>query len=433
MSPAQAVPRARPPDAACAEHLDLRTTGRHHPHAAGGRAFWLVAFVFLVVLLGTTVPAPLYVIYQSKWGFSAGVLTLVFAIYSAGVLTALLAFGRISDEVGRTRVLGAALAVAIVSTVVFVFATGVPMLMLGRLLSGFAAGLTQGTATAALAELEPRHDVRRAALVSAVVTTGAVGLGPLLAGVLAEYAGWKTHLVFVVYLGLLVLALLAVALVPETVADRHRPRLRLQRIGVPHAIRAPFLSAALAMFSAFAVVGLFVSLVPSFLGHELHRRNHAAAGLVVFVFFTCATVAQVALHRLTSRRAMLVGFGWLLAGLALLMLGLSTKNLTVFVVGTVCAGVGVGLVIMGAVATVNRIAPPEHRGETLSAFFVAAYLGMTIPAIGVGIASEHVGFFDSTLVCAIAIAALLAVPPRGCSPTASRASAQSSSKATWSS
>jgi MFS family permease len=76
-------------------------------------------------------------------------------------------------------------------------------------------------------------------------------------------------------------------------------------------------------------------------------------------------------------------------------------------VGTVCAGIGVGLVIMGAVATVNRIAPPEHRGETLSAFFVAAYLGMTIPAISVGIASEHVGFFDSTLVCSIAIAALL--------------------------
>src|SRR5262249_8706980 len=153
----------------------------------------------------------------------------------------------------------------------------------------------------------------------------------------------------------------------------------------------PFVSAALAMFSAFAVVGLFVSLVPSFIGHELHRSNHAAAGLVVFLFFTCATGAQLALHRLTPRRAMLVGFVWLLGGLALLMPGLWTKGLAVFVVGTVGAGVGTGLVIMGAVATVNRIAPPERRGETLSAFFVAAYLGMTIPAIGVGIASEHVG------------------------------------------
>ena len=90
---------------------------------------------------------------------------------------------------------------------------------------------------------------------------------------------------------------------------------------------------------------------------------------------------------------MLIGFAWLLAGLALLMLGLSQKELSVFVVATIVCGIGVGLVIMGALATVNRIAPPEHRGETLSSLFVAAYLGLSIPAIGVGIASERVGFF----------------------------------------
>jgi MFS family permease len=397
-------------DRPCFDHLDLRTTERHHPHKLAGRAaFLLVAFVFLVVLVGTTVPAPLYVIYQAKWGFSAGVLTLVFAIYSAGVLVALLGFGRLSDEIGRTRVLLAALAVAVASTLLFVFAAGVGMLLAGRLLSGFAAGLTQGTATAALAELEPSHNVRRAALTSAAVTSGAVGLGPLLAGILAEYAGWKTHLVFAVYLVLLAAAVCAVLLVPETVAERHRPALRVQRLAVPAEIRAPFASAALAMFAAFALTGLFVSLVPSFLGRELHERSHAAAGLVVFTFFAVATAGQLTLHRLLSLRAMLLGFAWLLVGLALLMLGLSTKELSVFVAGTVCCGLGVGLVIMGAIATVNRLSPPEHRGEILSAFFVAAYVGLSIPAIGVGIASEHVGFFRSTLVCSIGVAILLAV------------------------
>ena len=223
-------------------------------------------------------PAPLYVIYQSKWGFSAGVLTLVFAIYSAGVLTALLVFGRISDEVGRTRVLGAALAVAIASTLVFVFATGVadadarpaPLGLRGRADAGHGDG---GARRARAAPRRPPRGARQRRR-----HTGAVGLGPLLAGVLAEYAGWKTHLVFVVYLVLLVLALLAVALVPETVADRHRPRLRVQRLVVPHGDPRAVLSAALAMFSAFAVVGLFVSLVPSFLGHELHRRTTPPPG-----------------------------------------------------------------------------------------------------------------------------------------------------------
>src|SRR4051794_36384463 len=135
---ARAVELDRP----CFDHLDLRTTQRHHPRRLAGRApFVLVAFVFLVILAGTTIPAPLYVIYQSKWGFSSGMLTLVFAIYSAGVLVALLVFGRLSDEVGRTRVLLAALAVAVTSTFVFAFATGVGMLLAARLLSGFAAGL----------------------------------------------------------------------------------------------------------------------------------------------------------------------------------------------------------------------------------------------------------------------------------------------------
>lgn len=407
-SAAQSAGLGIPRDGPCIDHLDVRTTRLHRPHPlAAGRAFWLVAAAFLVLLLGTTIPAPLYVVYQGKWHFSAAVLTLIFAVYSAGVLAALLFFARLSDQVGRTRVLLAAFAVAGVSTLVFLFADGVAKLLVARLLSGVAAGLTQGTATAALAELEPNHDLRRAALVGAAVTSGAVGIGPLLAGLLAEYADWKTHLVFAVYLALLAAATAGLLLVPETVESRVRPVLRVQRLTVPAAIRAPFLSAALAMFAAFALIGLFVSLVPSFLGRELHQRNHAAAGLVVFVFFTCATGAQLALHRLTSLRVMLLGFVTLLAGLAVLMLGLSAESLGVFVAGTICCGIGVGLVIMGAIASVNRVAPPEHRGETLSAFFVAAYLGLSLPAIGVGIAAEHVGFFDATLGCSIAVAALL--------------------------
>jgi MFS family permease len=400
--------RETAPDLACVEHLDLRTTGRHHPHRlAPARAFWLVALAFTIILLGTNVPTPLYVLYQAKWGFSAGVLTIVFAIYAAGVVIALLICGRVSDEVGRIPVLLGALTAAGASTLVFVFATGISMLLVARLLSGLAAGLTQGTATAALAELEPSGDVRRASLTSAAVTSGAVGLGPLMGGLFAEYAGWKTHLVFVVYLGLLALAIAATLLVPETVRDRGRPALRLQRLSVPAEIRAPFLSAAIVMFATFALVGLFASLVPSFLGRDLHERDHAVAGLVVFAFFSFATTAQLVLHRLATRTAMLLGFACLLVGLALLMLGLSLTRLSLFVAGTAACGIGAGLAVMGALATVNRLAPAEHRGETLSSFFVAAYVGLSVPAIGVGIASEQVGFFSATLVCSIAVAALL--------------------------
>jgi MFS family permease len=393
-------------DASCVEHLDWRTTHRHH-HLPHPTAFWLVAVAFVILLFGVTLPTPLYVVYQEQWGFSAGVLTAVFAIYAAGVLTSLLVFGRASDEVGRRAALLAALGLATASTLVFLLADSVTWLFAARLLSGLAAGLTQGTAAAALAELEPNHDQRRAALVSSSVSTGAAGIGPLLAGVLVQYAGWRTHLVFVVYLACLLVAMIALVRVPEPIPERHRLTVRFQRPSVPPAARAAFVAAVSAAIAIAALLGLFVSLVPSFLGHDMHQRNHAVAGVVVFLLFAVATASQVILHGLTPRHALLAGFVCLVVGLALFLAGLDVPSLGAFIAGTVCAGVGAGLGLMGALATANRTAPPEHRGEIMSGFFLAVYGGMSLPALGVGITAQHYGFFKPTLVCSVALTALV--------------------------
>lgn len=366
----------------------------------------------MILLFGVTLPTPLYVVYQAQWGFSAGVLTAVFAIYAGGVLGALLVFGRASDQVGRKTVLVAALAFAAASTVVFLLADGVTWLLVARLLSGLAAGLTQGAAAAALAELEPHHDQRRAALFSSTVSTGAAGIGPLLAGILVQYVAWKTHLVFFVYLACLAIAVIALSRVPEPIPERHPLTVRPQRPSVPAHIRPAFLAAAGAAFTVSALLGLFVGLVPSFLGQVLHQTNHAVAGLVVFVVFAVATATQLVLHGLTPRQALLTGFAWLLVGLGLFLYGLDAATFPPFMAGTVCAGVGTGLVLMGALATTNRIAPPEHRGEIMSTFFLCVYGGIAMPALAVGIFAQHVGFFRPTLVCAIVLTGVLMVVAR---------------------
>ncbi len=73
-------------------------------------------------MLGTTLPTPLYVIYQAQWHFSTSVITLIFAVYAVGVLVALLGAGRSSDEVGRRPVLAAAIGLSIISAVTFILA-----------------------------------------------------------------------------------------------------------------------------------------------------------------------------------------------------------------------------------------------------------------------------------------------------------------------
>jgi len=99
----------RIPDSACFDCLSQLAARRGRPAVPGPVTFWLLAFVFAAIMLGTTLPTPLYVIYQAQWRFSSAIVTVTFAAYAAGVLAALLLAGRASDQAGRKPVLAAAL------------------------------------------------------------------------------------------------------------------------------------------------------------------------------------------------------------------------------------------------------------------------------------------------------------------------------------
>ncbi len=394
-------------DRPCADCLDPSAAVARPPgRRASPVAFWLVAYAFAVTMLGTTLPTPLYVIYQAQWHFSTSLITLIFAVYALGVLAALLAAGRSSDQVGRRPVLATAIGLSIISAVVFVLAPGVGWLFVGRVLSGLSAGLMTGTATAALTETARPGSGRRASLVATIVNMGGLGLGPLLAGLLAQYAPEPTVLPYLVQLGLVAVAGLGLLAVPETVAERSPLSLRFRGLGIPAAGRAEFIAAGCAGFAAFSLLGLFSALVPTFLSGTLHDTSHAVAGAVVFLAFGLGAFTQLAGSRLPSRPVMLAGLTVFLAALALIVAGLSAASMPIFLAGTVVSGVAVGAVFMGSLAVANRLAPAENRGQAISTFFVFAYLGLAVPVIAVGFGSQAFGSFRATLGCAVVLAAV---------------------------
>jgi MFS family permease len=386
-------------DEALAAELRRRATRRR-------AAFWLLAFVFAVTMLGTTLPTPLYVIYQARWHFAPSIVTLIFAVYAAGVLAALLLAGRSSDQAGRKPVLAVALGASALSTVVFILAPDVGVLLAGRIVSGLSAGLMTGTATAALTELVPASAGRRASLVATAANMGGLGLGALVAGLFAQYAPHPTTLVFAVYLAVLAAAGVCLLFVPETVSPRRRPALRLAGISLPEQGRGEFIAAGVAAFSAFSLLGLFSALAPTFLGSIMHEQNHAVQGGAVFLIFGVGTLTQLVVSRFSSRRVVLAGLGLFLAGLGLIVAALAQAGVALFLAGTVVAGVAVGAVFMGSLATANRLAPPGRRGQAISAFFVACYCGLVIPVVGVGVASQFIGDFRSVLALSVLLAVL---------------------------
>lgn len=370
-------------------------------------AFPLLAYAFAAMMLGTTVPTPLYALYAERMNFAVLTTTFIFAAYAGGVLFALLAFGRWSDAVGRRPMLLAGVGFAIASAVVFLVADSVAVLLVGRVLSGVSAGIFTGTATAAVVEAAPEHWRTRAAAVATIANIGGLGAGPLLAGLLVQYAPQPLHLVFVVHIVMSVLAGLAVLTVPETSA--RRGTLGPQRLSVPPEALPVFVIAALAAFAGFAVTGLFTSVVPSFLSEVVGIGNHAVAGAIACSIFAASAVTQVLANRIPPPKAVAVGCAILVVGMSVLAVALHFSSLPGMIAAAVISGVGQGMSFSRGLAAVVDLTPPERRAEVSSTYFVVAYVAISLPVIGEGLAAQAVGLRTAGVGFAIAVAVLATV------------------------
>ncbi len=368
------------------------------------RSFLLVAAAFLITMLGTTLPTPLYPIYQAQLGFSGLTVTIIFATYAAGVIAALILFGSLSDAIGRKRTLLPGLALSAASAAVFLLAHGLALLLVGRFLSGLSAGIFTGTATATLVELDSRP---RSSLIATAVNMGGLGLGPPVAGVLAELCASPLRVPYAVDLALVVLVAIGLATIPEP-AERGALRIRPQALEIPTEIRATFLRSSVAGFAGFAVLGLFTSVSPAFLGQVLGVTDHAAVGFVVLVIFAASLAGQVARRAVEDRAALAGGCATLIVGMVLLVLSLQLGSLALLLAGAIVSGVGQGLSFAAALAAVAGGAPEDRRAATTSSLFVLLYIAISVPVIGVGLLAQAAGLVTAGTVFAAVVAMLAA-------------------------
>jgi MFS family permease len=370
-------------------------------------AFALLAYVFAAIMVGTTLPTPMYALYSERMHFGVLTTTVVFAAYAGGVLAALLVFGRWSDAVGRRPMLLLAIGCAIASAFVFLGAVGVTELLIGRVLSGLSAGLATGTATVAVIEAAPANWRERAPAIATTANIGGLGLGPLLAGLLVQYAPEPLNLAFVVHIVLMGLALACVLSVPET--SPRSGRIGFQRLSVPAEVRPVFVVAAIAGFAGFAVLGLFTAVSPAFVAQVIGVGNHAVAGAVVCSIFAASAVAQLTSDRIPARKAVAVGSAVLVVGALIIAVSLHFSSLALLIVGAVIAGVGQGISFSRGLAAVIEQAPPERSAEVSSTYFVVAYIAISLPVIGAGLAAQLWGLETAGIVFALAVSALAAI------------------------
>jgi MFS family permease len=368
-----------------------------------GSGFWGVAFAFLVVMAVATLPSPLYGLYRTRDHLSTFVITLVYAIFAGGTIITLLGDRFIVARIGRRGMMLGGVAAMMVAVGVLAAWQALPGLLIGRLLTGVAVGLAAGVAIPYLIELRlranPDASTAGARNIGTAINVGALGIGPLVAGCLAQWATQPLTLSYLLFAGLGAVALIGVAAAPETGAPAPRTATPSRPAGPRRKVRLP-VPAAAATIAAFSATGLFAGLSGLFLATTFDRPSHALSGATLFLVFSAGVVSQLATTGLRASRALALGLACMLAGLVLLVISvrLSAPSLALFLTGGALIGAGAGAVYKGTTGIVLEAAAPEDRVAMTSALVIAVFVGLSVPVIGAGIALNQGASAPDTVV-----------------------------------
>lgn len=358
-----------------------------------GRAPLVGAYPLLIALLAVALgvsgaPAPLYGIYQKEWHLAPLTTTLVFAVYAFAALGSVLVAGKVSDKVGRKPLLVAAAVAMIVGLVIFMTAHGVAALFVARALHGAAVGATVVVGSAALLDLRPDDGARTGHLTGIMFNVG-IAVTVLAAALMAQYAPDPLVTPYAV-IGLVVLLLLLnLLLMVEPHQARSVERIRVARPAVPASIKHDFRFAVLGVMAAWSVLGVYLSLFPTFAGVSTGIHSLVFGGSVVAAMAAAAAVSQAFGGRLLPRTAAITGDFATAVSLVLSWLAINSHHAPLVVGAAVVMGLSFGLAFGGSLRHLGSVVPAGQRGEVMSAYYVLAYGAMAVPTILAGWAATR--------------------------------------------
>jgi len=370
------------------------------------RGAYLAMVALLVFTMGTSIITPLLPLYAGQFHLSNGTLTLLFATYTATVVPTMLVAGSASDRLGRKRVLLPAMLVLTCASLVFAFTESVSMLFVGRVLQGLAVGMFLGVGTAFVVDHAIPAKRALAAMAAGAFFRLGFGLGPGMAGLVAQYWGDPIHRPFEVHLVLLAVGIGCVILASETV-PRRRYKFEI-RVGVPKGQMRGFAGfMAPAAFTMSLMEGTVLSIVPLYLYDTLGERNVAIAGLCGFLVLGLGGMTPLVTRNVAPRMAVMIGLGVSAVVTWLIALAAVGGSALLVVVAAGIIGFVNGMILQGATVICSTVVPLQERGKLLSSLYMCAYAG-TVPAVGLGYLSLSIGLTATLVVFSIASCVLAA-------------------------
>lgn len=326
---------------------------------------------------------PLYVQWQTALGFTNGTLTVIFAAYIAGLLGSLLAAGQLSDRFGRKAVLYPGLLAAVAACALFASAESVGMLLAARLLTGIAVGVIVSAGMAAVVDSGGHSKRQLASLAASVAMVLGAGLGPLLAGMMAQFLAYPVVPVYSAQLIILATAFLVASRLPSRRHPTHG-EWKLRFPSVPKHNRL-HLAMGISVFAPGITSTSFVlSLGPPLLSKLLHVTSPLVAGGTACIMFLAATGIQFVVKRFSVRSLFLMGSAVILLSMSCLVSAVMLSAPAILVMAAVFAGVGQGLGQLGGLTLISLHVPEHRRAEANAVLNIGGYVPAALLPIGTG-------------------------------------------------
>jgi hypothetical protein len=367
--------------------------------------------------------APMLLVYHAQLGIATGTLEAIFGLYALGLIPGLLVGGPLSDRVGRRAVVLPAAGVSLLASGALLLGGQATIwLFVGRLLAGIASGAVFSAATTWLRESSlERAGGPTAAGRAAVAMTAGFGLGPLVAGAIAQWAPAPTVLPYLphIVITVAVLALLWPAAAPgpaRSTAAAAGPRLgifarsRFRGVVVP---LAPWV---------FAAPTIAFALLPGVIGVAGHHDGIVLAAAITALTALAGVLVQPLARRLDRIGPAIAGVAGLLvlsAGLGLGVAAIASEQAWVLVPSGLVLGSAYGLCLVAGLTEVQRLATGPQLARATSTYYALTYLGFAAPYVltSASALTTYTVLLAAAALLALATAATIAVQssrhPRG--------------------
>jgi len=369
-------------------HLPVRS-GRPAGRPAAVAPWLRAAFAVAVIGWGANQFTPLLLLYRPLMGLTAAVVEAMFGMYAIGLIPGLLVAGRVSDRIGRRPVVECSVLLSVLAGAVLILGPhGVGWLFAGRVIMGVASGCGFSAGTAWIKELsappyataQPIAGARRAG----VAMTLGFGLGPLVAGALAQWAPLPTTLPYLPQLGLAGFAAVLVWRLPETrpagQAGAGSRRFRWPGLAEPRFLRV-VLPLAPWVFGSAAIAMVYA---PGLVAGQVDGPAVFFAALVAL----CTAMSGVLIQPVARRLAQPGGPRLLVTSMALVTAGMAAEagvagfgRAVLVLPAAVVLGCGYGCCLVYGLAEVQRIAKPGELAGLTAVFQAATYLGFAAPYV----------------------------------------------------